>query len=79
MFDDPFVKYAELVKVLDHPIAGKIKVVGPPVKYSYAENRARSPPPILGQHTIQVLKSVLNYSDEKIDGLVGKHIVDFYK
>lgn len=54
------------MKEINHSVAGKIKLVGPPVTYSYAENVVRLPPPALGQHTSEVLKSVLNYSEETI-------------
>lgn len=54
---------------------GKVKVVGPAVKFSYGENQVRSPPPTVGQHTRQVLKQVLNYSDQTIDSLIKNKIV----
>ncbi|GAB1869323.1 hypothetical protein CAJAP_10402 [Camponotus japonicus] len=38
VFDDPHVKYIKLVQELDHPVTGKVKLVGPPVTYSYATN-----------------------------------------
>ncbi|EZA56328.1 CaiB/baiF CoA-transferase family protein C7orf10-like protein [Ooceraea biroi] len=38
VFDDPHVKYTKLVQEVDHPITGKVKLVGPPVTYSYATN-----------------------------------------
>lgn len=53
-----------------------MKVVGPPVKYSYADNEIRSPPPVLGQHTSEVLKNVLNYSEEMIVKLKEKRMIN---
>ncbi|RZC34201.1 succinate--hydroxymethylglutarate CoA-transferase [Asbolus verrucosus] len=50
-FNDPHIKKIGLVKELEHPIAGNIKVVGPPVKYSEGGNYVRTSPPTLGQHT----------------------------
>ncbi|KAF4525230.1 hypothetical protein B566_EDAN014005 [Ephemera danica] len=65
VFDDPHIKAIELVKTLEHPTAGQIKLVGPHVKFSVAANEVHRPPPVLGQHTEEVLKEVLHYSDEK--------------
>lgn len=48
----------------------KVRVVGPPVEYSGSYNAVRSPPPSLGQHTITVLRDLLNYSDEKINNMI---------
>ncbi|XP_011141781.2 succinate--hydroxymethylglutarate CoA-transferase [Harpegnathos saltator] len=75
VFDDPHVKYTNLIQEVDHPIIGKIKLVGPPVTYSYATNIMRSPPPILGQHTAEVLRNILKYSNDKIENLVAQKIV----
>lgn len=75
VFDDPHIKEIKLVKEITHPSVGKVKVVGPPVTYSYAENSVRSPPPALGQHTKEVLRNILDYSDEKILRLVDEKII----
>lgn len=69
VFQDPHIKHIKLVQEIDHPITGKMKLVGPAVDYSFAENKIRSPPPVLGQHTFEVLKNVLNYSKEAIEHL----------
>lgn len=74
-FNDPHIEAIELVKELPHPTAGSVKVVGPPVVFSDIENSARTAPPLLGQHTDEVLAEVLGYSKEEIEGLRGKGIV----
>ena len=75
VFEDPHIEHIKLIKEIDHPVAGKMKIVGPPVKYSYAENSIRLPPPTLGQHTSEVLKNVLNYSEETIEKLINENVV----
>lgn len=65
MFADPHVKAINLVKEIDHPTCGKIKVVDSPVKFSDFQNDLK-PSPILGQHTDETLKDLLDLSDEKI-------------
>lgn len=69
------MKHIKLVQEVDHPIAGKVKLVGPPVTYSYATNIVRSPPPTLGQHTLEVLRDILNYSDDKIENLIVQKVI----
>lgn len=75
VFKDPHVQNIKLVKEIDHPVVGKMKVVGPPVQYSFAENSVRSPPPVLGQHTTEVLKDILQYSDETLESLKKEKII----
>lgn len=68
-FAHPQVAGTGLVQEVDHPRAGKIKLVGPATKYSTYDVGIRRPPPSLGEHTDQVLKDVLGYSSERINKL----------
>ncbi|CAH0557167.1 unnamed protein product [Brassicogethes aeneus] len=65
-FNDEHIKSIGLVKTMEHPIAGEIKVVGPPVEFSEGGNIVRNPPPTLGQHTDEILRDILCYNNEKI-------------
>ncbi|KAJ2622805.1 hypothetical protein GGI25_002692 [Coemansia spiralis] len=69
-FEHPQLKARRVVQEIDHPFAGKIKLVGPAVEYSESEAAIRLPPPMLGQHTGEVLRSVLGYSDHQIEAAV---------
>lgn len=75
VFDDPHVKHIGIVKTLHHPTGGDIKVVGPPVRYSDAANTARTAPPLLGQHTDEILRELLNYDEHKITQLREQKII----
>lgn len=75
VFSDSHVKEIGLVKTLKHPVAGDVKVVGNPVVYSDSMNTARTAPPVLGQHTDEILEDVLGYNKEKISHLKSIKIV----
>lgn len=65
-----------MVKEIDHPSCGPMKLINTPVKYSYSTPGIRTPPPTLGQHTDEILKDVLGMSEEDIksfrmEGVVG--------
>ncbi len=64
-FEDPHVKAREMVMHVDHPVEGRIPQLGFPVKFSGTPGRISSPPPVLGQHTDEVLKR-LGYTEEQI-------------
>ncbi|XP_018896343.2 succinyl-CoA:glutarate CoA-transferase [Bemisia tabaci] len=75
VFDDPHVREIGIVEEVESANGGRLKVVGPAVQYSAASNQVRSPPPLLGQHTHQVLQSVLRLTDQQIQALRdGAHI-----
>ncbi|PSN48104.1 Succinate--hydroxymethylglutarate CoA-transferase [Blattella germanica] len=71
----PVNSIEKLVKEMQHPTAGTVKVVGPPVVFSEGQNEVRLPPPTLGQHTDEVLRNVLQYPADKISELRSKGIV----
>jgi succinate--hydroxymethylglutarate CoA-transferase len=48
-----------MVKEMDHELCGKIKMVNTPVTYSESKPSIRTVPPMLGQHTDEVLRETL--------------------
>lgn len=57
VFSDQHVLERNMVRELEHPIAGLIKHLGVPVKLSESPGEIRFPAPTLGQHTREVLES----------------------
>jgi crotonobetainyl-CoA:carnitine CoA-transferase CaiB-like acyl-CoA transferase len=49
-----------------HPVAGTIRMVGPPVRMSDTPGSVRAPAPLLGEHTEQILRERLALNDEEI-------------
>jgi succinate--hydroxymethylglutarate CoA-transferase len=58
-----------MVKEMEHEWCGPIKMVNTPVKYSESKPSIRSVPPMLGQHTDEVLRGVLGLSESDIEKL----------
>lgn len=58
-----------MIKEMDHEFCGPIKMVNTPVKYSESKPSIRSVPPVLGQHTDEVLRDVLGMSEGEIEVL----------
>jgi formyl-CoA transferase len=75
VFVDPQVKARRMRFDLPHPSGGKVKLVGSPMKLSGTPPQYDMPPPLLGQHTEEVLRDMLGHSDEQIAQLKGKGVV----
>jgi crotonobetainyl-CoA:carnitine CoA-transferase CaiB-like acyl-CoA transferase len=65
----------EMVIELDHKKIGKFKTLGVPVKMNATPSSIRYAPPLLGEHTDQVLAQYLNLSNDEIHELKNKKIV----
>jgi alpha-methylacyl-CoA racemase len=66
--DSELVRAREMVVELDQPGAGKVRQLGVPVKMSRTPGGVRSPGPVLGEHTDEVLATA-GYSEEEITAL----------
>ncbi|XP_026530610.1 succinate--hydroxymethylglutarate CoA-transferase isoform X1 [Notechis scutatus] len=75
VFSDPQVLHNKLIMEMKHPTVGKITVPGPAVRYSQFEVSDPKPPPLVGQHTLDVLKSTLGYKDDVIQDLFDAGII----
>lgn len=75
VFRDPQVLDRDMLIEVEHPKAGKIKQTRIPIKFSETPLRKRSPPPLLGQHTNEVLKSLLGLSQKEINRLKTKGVI----
>ncbi|MPZ85785.1 MAG: CoA transferase [Actinophytocola sp.] len=61
----------EILRTVSHPTAGDVKIVRPPVRFP--ENNFEPPlrpPPLLGEHTREVCRTILGWDDARIDELI---------
>src|SRR2546429_9747423 len=58
-----------------HPVAGAVRMAGPPVRFSETPGSVRLPAPLLGQHTAEVLRDRLGMSDGEIARLEQRRVI----
>jgi crotonobetainyl-CoA:carnitine CoA-transferase CaiB-like acyl-CoA transferase len=70
LFDDPVLRKKGWIATYHHPTVGKMEVAGHLIDFSATPGRLAGPPPVVGQHTREILNE-LGYDAAAIDGLVS--------
>lgn len=69
---DPQIQARDMIVEVEHPRAGKFKMVGSPLKMSETPAVINRPAPMLGQHTLEVFRELLGMDEEDIKALKNK-------
>ena len=72
---DPQVEARGMIVEMDHPVAGKIRVAGSPLKLSDTPVQYNRRPPMVGEHSVEVL-SELGLSADEIAALKAHSIIE---
>ena len=75
VFVDPHIEARDMVTHWQHPHQSDLRLVSSPIKLSATPVRTSMPPPLLGQHTDEVLRGLLNYPDTKLSELKSNRVI----
>ncbi|MCI0698307.1 CoA transferase [candidate division KSB1 bacterium] len=72
---DPQIAAREMVVEIMHASGAPLKLLGPAPKFSATPARVQSPPPLLGQHTEEVLRKLLQMNNDQIHELRQQEVI----
>jgi formyl-CoA transferase len=75
VFDHPQTIHRNMVVEIDHPTAGTVKMAGIPFQMSGTPPAVLRHPPLLGEHTEEVLGSDLGFEQARITELRSKGVI----
>jgi crotonobetainyl-CoA:carnitine CoA-transferase CaiB-like acyl-CoA transferase len=75
VFEDPQVRHRGLRVEIPHPSGVPCPTVASPMRFSATPVDYAVPPPMLGEHTREVLRGVLGLSDSEIDALAASGVI----
>jgi len=75
VFEEPQVRARGIRVELDHPAAGKLPTVASPMRFSATPLEYRAAPPLLGEHTEEVLRGLLGKGAPEIARLRAEGII----
>ena len=77
--NDEQIQYRKMIVDVPHPEGGSVKVPGNPIKLSSITDEQYTSPPLLGEHTKEILEDWLNFKDEELIELDKQQIIDIKK
>ena len=72
---DPIVAHRQMLATVQQPGAVQVKIAGSPFRMSATPGQVYSHAPLLGEHSIQVLRDVLRYSEDSIRVLREQNVI----
>ena len=74
--EDPCINHRKMLAEIEQPQMGRIKIAGSPIHLSETPGQVYAPAPLLGEHTGEILKNLLGYSDADISRLQAEGVLN---
>tara|TARA_Y100000031_G_scaffold156003_1_gene208782 strand:- start:864 stop:2003 length:1140 start_codon:yes stop_codon:yes gene_type:complete len=74
--EDPCIRHRKMLVEIDQPQMGRIKIAGSPLHLSATPGEVYAPAPLMGEHSIEILKNLLKYSTTEIIELAEAGVIN---
>lgn len=75
VFEDTQVRARQMRQQMPHPLAGRVPIVANPIRMSQSPVEYRLAPPLLGEHTRQVLIEVIGVPEAEVEALLAAEVI----
>ena len=75
VLQDPHLQARGMVQAIEHAVAGALRVTGVPIQLSDTPGAVRTPPPLLGEHTEEILSTDAGMSAGEIQALRSSGVI----
>ena len=73
--EDPQIRHREMIVEIEHAKTGILKMMGIPVKLSDTPGKVLLPPPLLGEHTDEILSEIVKISQSELHSLREEKVI----
>jgi CoA:oxalate CoA-transferase len=74
--EDPIIRHRGMLVAVNQPGIGPVRIAGSPIRLSETPGRVESPAPLLGEHSEEVLRTVLGYGQDRIEALKAQGVIN---
>lgn len=75
LLNDPQVQARQMVIEMPHPSAGSVRMIASPLNIPTNPVEVRLPPPMLGEHTVEILHDILGYDPKTIEEMRNSQVI----
>ena len=75
VFSEPPVSERQMIVEYEHPEVGKVRLPGNPIKMDGMKEAISKPAPLLGEHTEELLKTILKLNSNEVDELKESGVI----
>jgi CoA:oxalate CoA-transferase len=74
--EDKVIRHRNMLVTIDQPDVGPVRIAGSPIRLSETPGRVENPAPLLGEHSEEVLRTILGYDPTQIEALKAEGVIN---